>query len=92
MEDMLWAIGIPGAVLGGIAMQVLALRRMRGGWRLAAFVPLVAMSAALGVAVLGSLAGSNLAPIWVVFALPPCVLWLAALWLAYGARAWAAQD
>ena len=89
MEDMLWAIGIPGVALGGIAMQIMALRRMRGAWRKAAFVPLVAMGAALAVAVVGSLAGSNLAPIWVVFALPPCFLWLATLWLARGVWAWA---
>jgi hypothetical protein len=45
------------------------------------------MGVALAVAVLGVAAGSNLAPIWVVFALPPCLLWLAGLWLARGLAA-----
>jgi len=91
MEDILWAVAIPGVFFGWIAMQVFAIRRMRGGWRMAAFVPLAAMGAAFAVAVLGGLAGSNLAPIWVVFALPPSFLWLAVLWLAHGAWAWAEQ-
>jgi hypothetical protein len=39
------------------------------------------MGLAIGVAVLGVLAGSNLAPIWVAFALPVCLLWIAALWI-----------
>lgn len=84
MEDILWAVAIPGMLVGWLVMQVMAVRRMRGGWRTAAFVPLLAMGGALAIAVLGSLAGSNLAPIWVVFALPPCFLWLAALWLLRG--------
>jgi hypothetical protein len=33
------------------------------------------------------MAGSNLAPIWIVFALPPCLLWLAGLWLLRGLAA-----
>ena len=46
MEDMLWAVGIPGLILGGIAMQVMALRRMRGGW---CFLWLAALWLARGV-------------------------------------------
>jgi hypothetical protein len=34
--------------------------------------------------VLGAQAGSNLAPIWIVFAVPLCLLWLAGLWLLRG--------
>lgn len=67
-----------------LALQALALRKLRGLWRLAAWVPLAAMGLALAVAVLGVLAGSNLAPIWVVFALPLCLLWIATLWLLRG--------
>lgn len=92
MEDMLWSAGSAGVVLGGIAMQVMALRRMRGGWRVAAFMPLLAMGAAIAVAVLGVLAGSNLAPIWVVFALPLCFAWLVVLWLLHAALAWVGRD
>lgn len=67
-----------------VALQALALRKLRGPWRLAAWVPLAAMGLALAVAVVGVLAGSNLAPIWVVFALPLCLLWIATLWLLRG--------
>jgi hypothetical protein len=64
-----------------LALQALALWKLRGAWRLAAWVPLAAMGLALAVAILGVLAGSDLAPIWVVFALPFCLLWIATLWL-----------
>jgi len=73
---------IPLMLIGAIALQVLALKRFTGGWWIAAMVPAVAMGAAIAVAVLGVAAGSNLAPIWVVFAAPPCFLWLAVLWIA----------
>jgi hypothetical protein len=72
-----------------LALQVAA-KRITGGWRVAAWVPAFALGAAFAVAVLGVLAGSNLAPIWVVLALPLCVLWLLALWLARGLFAWIA--
>jgi hypothetical protein len=85
-------LALPVLLIGGIVMQVRALRRYRGGWRIAAWVPALAMAAALAVAVLGGLAGSNLAPIWVVFALPPCFVWLTALTVAHGAWGWAARD
>ena len=49
------------------------------------------MGAAAAVGVLGGLAGSNIAPIWIVFALPPCLLWLGALWLLRGLSAWVAN-
>ena len=81
---------VPLLLIGGIVLQVLALRRFAGGWRVAAWVPALAMAAAVAVAVLGSLAGSNLAPIWVVFALPFCLAWLVALWLARALAVWLA--
>lgn len=87
MFDLVF-LGMPLLVIGGIVMQVVALRRFSGGWRLAAWVPALAMGAALTVAVLGVMAGSNLAPIWVVFAAPLCLAWLAGLWLARGVAAW----
>ncbi len=89
MEDGLLALGAPVLLLGWIVMQVLALRRLSGGWRVAAWVPALAMAAAVVVAVVGVLGGSNLAPIWVVFALPLCFAWLALLWLARGVWIWA---
>jgi hypothetical protein len=90
MEDALidgFFVALPVLLIAGLVAQWQALRRFEGGWRLAAWVPVAAMGAALAVAVLGVLAGSNLAPIWVVFALPPCLLWLAGLWLARGLAA-----
>jgi hypothetical protein len=84
MEDALldgFFAAMPLLLLGGVAAQWLALRRLEGGWKLAAWVPVATMGAAFTVAAIGVMAGSNLAPIWVVFALPMCLLWLAGLWL-----------
>nr|QMS48080.1 hypothetical protein WG33_0279 [uncultured bacterium] len=81
-------VAMPLPLIGGIALQVLALRRFSGGWLAAAWVPALAMGAALAVAVLGVMVGSNLAPIWVVFAIPLCLVWLVALWLARGIAVW----
>ncbi len=86
----LFFVALPLLLIGGIVLQVQALRRFEGGWKLAAWVPALARGAALAVAVLGSLAGSNLAPIWVVFAIPPCLAWLLGLWIARIAVAWLA--
>jgi hypothetical protein len=90
MEDALidgFFMTMPLLLIGGVAAQWLALRRFDGGWKLAAWVPFALMGAALAVAVLGVMAGSNLAPIWVVFALPLCLLWLAGLWMLRGIAA-----
>jgi hypothetical protein len=90
MEDALidgLFVALPVLLVGGLVAQWQALRRFEGGWKLAAWVPVAAMGVALAVAVIGVAAGSNLAPIWVVFALPPCLLWLAGLWLARGLAA-----
>ena len=77
----LFFVALPLLVIGGLFAQWRALRRFEGGWLLAAWVPVVAMAAAVAVGVLGAMAGSNLAPIWIVFALPPCLLWIGGLWL-----------
>lgn len=93
MEDALldlFLLGLPLWLIGGIVLQVKALRRFGGGWRVAAWIPALAMGAAVAVAVLGSLAGSNLAPIWIVFALPFCLAWLVVLWLARALAGWLA--
>lgn len=81
-------LGLPLLVVGGVVMQWQALRRFSGAWRAAAWVPVAAMGTAVAVAVLGGLAGSNLAPIWIVFALPLCLVWLAVLWLLRGLAGW----
>ena len=80
------------ALAWGGWMQARALRRYRGGWRIAAWVPVLTLGAAMAVAVLGSLAGSNIAPIWVVFALPPCFAWLLVLAAVHRAWSWAEQQ
>lgn len=69
-------------------LNTVALWRFQGPWRKAALVPAGAMALVIGVAALGGLSGSNLAPIWVIFAMPVCLLWILALWLAR-ALAWA---
>ena len=87
MEDALIELfvgGLPVLIVVALVAQWQALKRFEGGWRLAAWVPAAAMGGAVAVAVLGALAGSDLAPIWIVFALPLCLLWLAGLWLARG--------
>jgi hypothetical protein len=93
MEDFLldlFLVGLPLWLVGAIVLQVKALRRFEGGWWVAAWIPALAMGAAVAVAVLGTLAGSNLAPIWIVFALPLCLAWLVALWLVRAFAAWLA--
>lgn len=72
---------LPLLVLAGLVAQWQSLRRFEDGWRVAAWVPVTGMGVAVAVAALGVMAGSNLAPIWIVFALPLCLLWLGALWL-----------
>jgi hypothetical protein len=63
-------------------LQLGALWLMRGGWRWAASLSAAAMGLALAVAVLGGLAGSNIAPIWVFFAMPVCFGWIVIVWAA----------
>jgi uncharacterized membrane protein YvlD (DUF360 family) len=76
------------AAVGWAALQVVALWTLDGLWRKAAWVSAGAMALAIGIAVLGVLAGSNIAPIWIVLALPVCLLWIGALWVVRG-LAWA---
>lgn len=71
-----------------LIFNALALWLFKGRWKKAAFVPVAIMAAALTVAVLGGIGGSNLAPIWVVFAIPICFALTICLWIAYGI-AWA---
>lgn len=71
-------------LLGGgtwIALQILALWQFDGWWRKAAWVSAAVMGLAVAIAALGVLAGSDLAPIWVVFAFPVCLVWLVLLWI-----------
>jgi hypothetical protein len=74
-----------------LVLQVAALVVFRGGWRAAAWLSAVAMSVTIAIALLGVIAGSNLAPIWVVLALPLCLSWIVLLWLVR-ATCWAISN
>lgn len=74
-------------LLGGgtwLVLQGLALWLLQAWWRKAAWLSAAVMGLAVVVATLGVLAGSNIAPIWVVFALPVCLVWILALWITRG--------
>ena len=71
-----------------LVLQVLAFWQLREGWQKAAWLSAMVMGLAIAVGVIGGLAGSNLAPIWIFFALPICLAWILALWIIRGV-AWA---
>jgi hypothetical protein len=75
---------LEGAVLW-LVLNGVALWRFGGWWRAAAIIPAAAMALALGVGVLAALDGSNLAPIWVILAMPVCLAWMLLLWVARAA-------
>lgn len=68
-----------------IVLQALALWLLRDGWRFAAWVPAFIMVVALIAGIGGGLAGSNIAPMWIVLAMPGCIGWLVVLLGAWGA-------
>jgi hypothetical protein len=75
MEDfvfdaLLWAFPVY------VALQWYLGRRWDGGWRIAAFLPLLVMAPLVIVALLAAVAQSNLWPVFVIFASPPAVLYL----------------
>jgi hypothetical protein len=59
-----------------VALQVLLLRRLSGGWRRAAMVPLVWMVPAGCYTLFALLAGSNLWPLVLIFLSPLALLFL----------------
>lgn len=71
---------IPVGILGGLFiypfLQYFALRRMCGGWRKLAFLPLVPMSIVLIVTIQGLLQQSNLWPILIIFIAPLALVYL----------------
>lgn len=83
MEE-LFVTYLPAAAVVWLVLQVAALRMLDGRWRTAAWLPVYAIGAAVTVAIVGVMGGSNLAPIWVVFALPLCFVWITALWVIRG--------
>jgi len=79
--DVLYSFLPLALLVAYLWLQIRALRYWQGGWRLAAWLPAIAMVAATLVGVVGSLQGSNIAPIWIVFTLPFALLALIALGL-----------
>mgnify|MGYP006284040469 CR=1 FL=1 len=73
----LWFTAVP---LLYLVLQGFGLFARREPLRTGARICAAIMGAVVAFAVLGGLAGSNLAPIWVVFALPVLTLALLALW------------
>lgn len=62
-----------------LALQAFAFWRMRGRYTLAFWLPVGAMALVYLLALLGAMAGSNLAPIWVVFASPLALMYVIVL-------------
>jgi len=69
--DAMWL-----AVAGYFVAQVYVLVRWRGGWRIAAAVPLLLMIPVFGVTTSGFAHQSNLWPISLLFAAPVALLYL----------------
>lgn len=72
-------IGFWGGVLGYPLLQFFAIRRMHGGWRFLAFLPLVLMAIVFTFTVVALYQESNLWPIVLIFASPLVLVYLAAL-------------
>jgi hypothetical protein len=60
-------------------MQVVLLRRWRGGWRVAAAIPAVPMLFILGHAIFAFVAGSNIFPLGLIFTAAPALMCLLVL-------------
>lgn len=82
MDDLLGTavmLSLPGYVM----LQWYAARNWTGGWRVAAFVPLVVMSLLVVHAAIAFAAQSNLWPLLVILTAPLACLYLVVL---FGAR------
>jgi len=66
--------------------QVVALWRLRGGWRIAAAVPAVPMALLLAHAIYAFLAGSNIFPLLLIFTCPIALVYLLVLWAVWRVR------
>jgi ABC-type uncharacterized transport system permease subunit len=81
VSDLL--LGFPIAY---VALQWLALRRLRHGWRTAALIPGIFLMGALALFVVGIVTNASVAAIWLVIGLPLATLYLALLvplhWIA----------
>ena len=75
----LFFFGLMWSVPGYFVLQAVALWRWGGGWKTAAMVPLLPMSAILLYTIVAFRAGSNLFPLVLIFSSPPALLYLVAL-------------
>src|SRR5262245_14999348 len=62
-----------------LLVQAFAFWRMRGRYRLAFWLPVAFMAIVYAVALMGAATGSNLAPIWIVFASPVALIYVIVL-------------
>src|ERR1039458_361859 len=76
---LLIPIGIVGGILGYPVLQFLAIRRMRGGWRVLALLPLLPMIPVLILTTVAILQGSNIWPIVLIFVAPEILAYLIVL-------------
>jgi hypothetical protein len=70
-----WLVLVPAYFF----LQYFTLARYRGGWRIAALVPLVVMAPIVGHAILAFLAVSNLWPLLLILVSPIAFLYLVAV-------------
>jgi len=82
----LWQWGLSFALVwspvGYLVAQIIAWRRLHGGWRVAAFVPIVPMVMVLLHTVRAYRAGSTLFPLVLIFTSPVALIYLLALIVA----------
>jgi hypothetical protein len=76
-------MNIMAPVVAYLVFQVLALRKLRGGRRIFAAVPVLFMIPIFVVSIEALLKGSNLWPIFLIFASPIGCVWL---WIAFKYR------
>ena len=72
---------LPAAAIAYLVGQGAALYFMTGKWRIAAFVPLIIFLLALGLLIVGIFMGANLAGVYLVMAIPLCVVYILLLWI-----------
>lgn len=73
----------PAAAIAYLVGQGAALYYMRGKWRIAAYVPLTIFLLALGLLIVGIFMGANLAGVYLVMAVPVCLVFILMLWAVY---------
>jgi len=80
-------VGIGGGLLIYPVLQASALRKMHGGWRALAALPLLPMAVVLSATVIGLVQGSNLWPLLLIFTAPVALIYLFILRFVHARRA-----